>query len=388
MPYDTDDQRPVRLADLYRGRRDVLWAGGYKTQEANYGRYRGHLQGHLDLGIYPLADEGTCTWAVVQVEVDDPDRLLQLHKLLVGFGLVPVVIRVHGSVYHVVVFVVGRVRAAAIRLVLGTVAREAGFTKPVVVPRVDQPGDDPTSGGYVALPYVGACPVTAANGRRPKHIPARGHRTAVDLEQQRDLTLEEFLDHAEASRVAPETIYGVAERLRTDTAPAEAAPTNGKRSGASAATVGSTGQATTKARKLPRTKGAASNDPHVEAIHSVVIAYGLPPLAVQVALELRRTAKPETGISWQRRETVAKTLRKSRATIFRALEALRRVGLVVPVEDLRPGGRWPRVGYRFVLGGVQGSAAAAPGPEVPPEPRGSIETVGGPADGPRPEMWR
>src|SRR5687767_14981051 len=52
--YDLEDDRPLRLADLYRSRRDMFWDGSRtRLSELTYGHYRGHLQGQHDLAVYP-----------------------------------------------------------------------------------------------------------------------------------------------------------------------------------------------------------------------------------------------------------------------------------------------------------------------------------------------
>ena len=312
--------------------------GPRNHEETTYGFYRGHLQGQLDLSIYPLRENGTCSWAMASVKTEDADPVLNFVRLLRGHEIDPIVVRMQPR-YQIFVFVQGSVPASAIRSVFGGLANEAGVGKVVkIVPSCDHP-KPPRYGDHVLLPYVGAIPMSSENGRRPKHSSLPGYRVAIDLDGQRDLSLEEFLDLAEYNRIPCANIVAVADRL-VDVAQRSTVPRNGR--GPGAGTI-------TRKRSGPK-RSMAMADPFLEVAHRILVEAKAPLRALQVLTELRRTAD-QNGVSRRRRETIAADLRCSRATVFRAEKRLREIGLIEPIEDRRDVGRWPRVNYRLLIPG-------------------------------------
>jgi len=86
MRGDFEDNRPIRFARLYRGRRDMMGTedGACLRREVTWGHYRGHLQGHLSLGIYPLLQDGRCAWG--GVDIDSNDRQPNLRRAKTEFA--------------------------------------------------------------------------------------------------------------------------------------------------------------------------------------------------------------------------------------------------------------------------------------------------------------
>lgn len=216
-----EDDLVRRFANLYRGRGDVQGTedGGCLHKRVTFGHYLGHFQGAFGLGIYPLRDDGTCAWALVDIDTDDLDRALLLRRLLHDGGVPALVLRSRARGYHVTVFVKGWARAADLRRILRAAALEAGLPPTTeIYPRSDAPPPGATApGGYVRLPYVGALSDPARPG---KVIPAPRRRRAFDPGPPcRDLALAEFLEVAEASQVEPERIRAWAEELGEEDAP-------------------------------------------------------------------------------------------------------------------------------------------------------------------------
>jgi TOTE conflict system, Archaeo-Eukaryotic Primase domain len=208
----------VRLADLYKGRRDVQGteSGACLKKYVTWGHYRGHLQGHLGLGIYPLHWDGTCAWAAVDIDTGDLDRALQLQRLLGDHELHAIVLTSRSKGYHVVVFFERRVVAADIRRVLRALIVEVGLAPQTeIFPKTDTPGPDSVAaGGYLRLPYLGALAQASETGTRPRYVPERGRRVALDPQNpMRILALPEFLDLAEANRANPDIVGKLADEL-------------------------------------------------------------------------------------------------------------------------------------------------------------------------------
>ena len=369
LRYDEEDDRPVRLAELYRGRRDMFWEGSRRElKEATYGHYRGHLQGQRDISIYPLLDDATCCWAAVSVKVPEPDRVLDFIRLLRAHEIHAIVVQRFPSSYDITVFAGSAVMAADLRFVLNTLAKEAKLPRPLkIVPTADHPSEDPRfSGNNVPLPYVGACAASSSSGRRPRYRPQLGCRLAIDLERQHDLTLEKFLDHAEARRTTPNAIHEAASRLR-DEGGSPAFENGGRSAPARVAQAPERPLATGARRKSRQQRRALMKDPYLEGAHATLVERDAPPSTFQVLFELWRTSSP-TGVIWASREAIAARLKCSRATIYRAFDQFRDAGLVEPVPDRRHGGRWPHVGYRLILSGGR-------------QPTGTREGAGDPRQG-------
>src|SRR2546422_11721218 len=107
----------VRLAHLYAGRHDIQGteSGGFYERRVVYGHYAGHLQGQLGLAIFPLLRDGTCAFALSDVDVHDLDRVLQLQRLLKDHGIPAIVLTSRQKGYHVTIFLTEPMPAAPIR---------------------------------------------------------------------------------------------------------------------------------------------------------------------------------------------------------------------------------------------------------------------------------
>lgn len=210
-----------RFATLYAGRRDVQGTetGGCLRRVLTIGHYAGHLQGAFGLGVYPLLDDGTCWFCVVDIDEQNLDAALLLRRLLSDSGLNAFVFTSRSRGYHVAVFFAGRVRAHDARAVILHQVIEAGLPPSTeIYPRADYV--DPVAkapGGYIRLPYVCAMP----NGKPPSIGVAPGRRVALDLTTLRPLPFEDFLAQAEAGRISPECVRSLADELRADSATAD-----------------------------------------------------------------------------------------------------------------------------------------------------------------------
>jgi hypothetical protein len=202
----------LRLASLYAGRRDVQGAegGACLRRPVTLGHYRGHLQGRIGLGIYPLMPDGTCSWAAVDIDTGDLGAALNLQRLLRDLELPVIVLTSRARGYHVTVFFAEWASAHHARRLLRVVSEEAGLPLDTeIFPKADI-AESIGAGGYLRLPYVGALP----EGRPGRYTAASGRRVALDPSNvNRRLPLLEFLDLAESSRIAPEVLDRAYETL-------------------------------------------------------------------------------------------------------------------------------------------------------------------------------
>jgi hypothetical protein len=339
------DNRPLRLSALYRGRPDAMETAGrgHLVQDVNWGYFRGHIHGHLDLRIYPLRDDGTCAFATVRVR-PDVDRVLQLQGLLKDYGIDSIVVRPTKELFDVTVFIDGWARAEEIRLVFRALTQEARLPRAVVTPSIQRPQDGHRRGGSVELPYLAAVPKPSANGRGSVQ-PDSGCRIAVDLQRQCDLTLDEFLETASSKRVKPATVNTAAAALSL---PSDLA-----------ATVNADGIRSVNApNTLP--------DRYLAAIHRAMLELGLQRyrLAWPVVVELYFRTNRETGWSRATPASLLARLGGSRATLYRlGIGPLLHAGIVEASEQTHRGGQFSRVVYRLALVGGRGRLSQPASPD-------------------------
>ncbi len=209
------DDPVCRLANLYAGRRDVQGAEGgvCLKRRVTLGHYRGHLQGDIVLGIYPVMPDGTCAWAAVDIDTGVFAGALELQRLLRDHNLPAIVLTSRAKGFHVTVFFAGWASARHVRRVLRALSEEAGLPSHTeVFPKADT-ADTIGAGNYLRLPYPGALP----KARPGRYTAVPGRRVALDpIDPSRWLSLMEFLTLAESSRVTPDALDGVHETLGLD----------------------------------------------------------------------------------------------------------------------------------------------------------------------------
>jgi len=328
-PADAVQEAHVRLARLYRGRVDVIaWQQDIAAErKVNYGHFRGHLDGR-ELGIYPLMDNGKCAWASVMV-VDDPVRALELQRLLEDSGLPALVLRMPGGGDEVTLFFEGWAEAAAVRSVLRHVVAEVGLPPSTpIFPEADHP-KKPALGGFRAPPYRGAAKGSAG-------------RVALDpATHQRVLSLEEFIAAAEARRISPDVVSGVAASLREEDPISQVA-------------AGTLPLVTAKkqSRRSTEVHAVGPGCPIVStddllSLHRRMLKARLPADAWPLVMELVTMTDVQTGWTLSPVPRLMKSLRLGRSTIFRLLNQLKSHGIIERVPLTRTGERWRRVALRL-----------------------------------------
>lgn len=200
MPETMDDKLIRRYRALFRGRPDV-----HGTEEGGCARsapaWELHLSGKRPMGVYPLLDDATCWWAVV--DVDDPEAPEQdrataeaIRDALRALDLVGVMERSRSKGWHVWIFFSRPAPAHRVRRLLRSIAERCGKPRLEIFPKQDrlEPGQ---VGNYVRLPYPGG---RVADG---------GHRAVWN--GSGPLSIEEFLSEAGDWRNDPEDLDAALE---------------------------------------------------------------------------------------------------------------------------------------------------------------------------------
>lgn len=150
--------------------------------------WEAHLAGEYGIGVVPITDDGTCTFAAIDFDVYDEfttKRFVQDAKKS-GFPVVWCKSKSGGA--HLYMFFAEPMSAAKVRAKLGDLARALGYPKIEIFPKQEhlEPGQ---TGNWINLPYFNA-KYTA--------------RFAFDDDGQPIADLEAFLDYAESKLVLPE----------------------------------------------------------------------------------------------------------------------------------------------------------------------------------------
>jgi len=148
--------------------------------------------------------DGTCAWAAVDIDTGDLGAALDLQRLLCDSNLPAIVLTSRAKGYHVTVFFSGWASAKRTRMVLQHFVEEVGLDpKTEIFPKADI-SDSIGAGNYLRLPYIGVRP----EGTRSARFSCEpGRRVALDPHDRwRALSLEDFLDLAEARLIVPATM--------------------------------------------------------------------------------------------------------------------------------------------------------------------------------------
>lgn len=197
-----------QFRELFPGREDC-WGklkGGCRREKLTEMHYLKHLKGEESLGIYPLLDDGTCKFAVIDFDFKDKEDKENLtrqnaERIIYELGLIgiaPCWLEISRSgLAHVWIFFDKPVKAKSIRKVIGELLEKIGIQvrngQCEIFPKQDSlvPGQ---VGNYINLPYFGGL-----NGTLDK-------RVVIDASNSRPLELEEFTNEATKCRASREII--------------------------------------------------------------------------------------------------------------------------------------------------------------------------------------
>lgn len=154
-------------------------------------KWRQHLRGEIGLGIVPIDDDDTCRFGAIDVDVYDLN-IEALSRRVDKMNLPFVTCRTKSGGAHLYVFFSEPVPAKIVKDRLLELAIVLGFPTSEVFPKQYEIRTKDDIGNWINMPYFGGDKTT--------------RYAVVDGES---MTVEEFLDHAEASRVDRETFENV-----------------------------------------------------------------------------------------------------------------------------------------------------------------------------------
>jgi hypothetical protein len=138
---------------LFAGRTDAygIGEGGVVHAPLTPEIYRGHYQGESAIGVFPLLDDGTCRFAVVDIDKPNYELAQEFQKLIPGRSWIE---RSRSGNYHVWVFFKAPIEAWIPRAILKEIAEILGEPRIEIFPKQDFLGDGMV-GNYINLPYFG-----------------------------------------------------------------------------------------------------------------------------------------------------------------------------------------------------------------------------------------
>lgn len=184
-----------RFADLYRGldRAYGVWypqTGQMETKKngATLETYKAHLSGEVGLGMPMLMADGKCHFGAIDIDAHGEDEeidIISLSKKVAEFDmpLVPCVSKSKGA--HLYLFSDPPMRAKEMQSLLKKFAAKLGFGKSEIFPKQTSIGMGQI-GNWINLPFFDA-------KETDRYCVVDG----------KILHLKEFLDYAEANRIAP-----------------------------------------------------------------------------------------------------------------------------------------------------------------------------------------
>lgn len=206
------DQRAARLMALFAGHSgahgthgepkqdpgEVKWAikSSARTlrEPVTLALWESHLEGKRPLGIICIREDSQCCWGSVDVDEYAGDHKALVKKVYdTGLPLVPC--RSKSGGLHLFLFLLEPAPAAALQSVLRDVAAQLGLSGSEIFPKQTQilaeRGD---LGNWMVMPYFGS----TYGGKIQEQVGLK--------KTGQPMTIEEFLDNAEKTRVGPDAI--------------------------------------------------------------------------------------------------------------------------------------------------------------------------------------
>jgi len=189
-----------KFMSLFGGRTDAYgtWEGGSKKSSVSYETFAKHLYGEELIGIYPLTDGSSVRWGCSDIDVDDLDSA---RNLQVAFGMKSIPSFVEKTVrgFHIWVFANDWVPAPVMRRAFLSAHEVIGLPPKEVNPKQEQANG---LGNYVRLPYPGGIDAMPDN------------RYMLFKKDDEPMSLKQFLDSAQESRVSINLLQPLAEKYR------------------------------------------------------------------------------------------------------------------------------------------------------------------------------
>ena len=135
------DQKWVGIfSSLYRGRTDAWGSvdGGCMKTPVTEDNYRLHLDAKTSLGVYMLRDDGTCSFAAIDIDQKDFARALAIKNELKALNIHAYISASRSKGYHVSMYAEDKWVARDIRRVLAGVLKKLGLDpKTEIFPKQD-----------------------------------------------------------------------------------------------------------------------------------------------------------------------------------------------------------------------------------------------------------
>jgi len=142
------------FAELFSGRLDAIGSGrgGVERRRVTLDDYAAHLRGEGDgIGIFPLRDDGTVSFAAIDLDEPDFDAAQEMADLLPGVAWLE---RSRSGNAHIWAFFAGAIPAWVPRGIMREVLAAVGKPNVEVFPKQDRLGPD-MIGNYITLPLHG-----------------------------------------------------------------------------------------------------------------------------------------------------------------------------------------------------------------------------------------
>ena len=183
---------------LFGGRTDAYgtWEGGSNKSQVTYETFAKHLYGEEMIGIYPLTDGSTVRWGCSDIDVDDLDSARNLQTAF-AMKSIPAFIEKTVRGFHVWVFATDWIPAPVMRRAFLSAHEAIGLPPKEVNPKQEEATG---LGNYVRLPYPNGIDSIPDN------------RYMLLQKEDKPMTLKEFLETAQESKVSINLLQPLAEK--------------------------------------------------------------------------------------------------------------------------------------------------------------------------------
>jgi hypothetical protein len=200
-----------RYIKLFRGRGDVYGseAGSCVKQPLTREVFHNHLAGETPIGVYPMVpikNDWYTVWGCTDIDTGDLKSTISIRDSLAAAGVHAFIEKSRSKGYHVWVFASEPVLARDMRRMLLAAHQVADYEAREINPKQESLASTAQYGNYVRLPYPNHNDLTIPNRR-------------VITDDETPISLDAFLDDAEAHLTHPDTIARIASFYKPPVAP-------------------------------------------------------------------------------------------------------------------------------------------------------------------------
>ena len=165
-------------------------AGEYKAQ-----LWKSHLAGEKGLGVIPITDHSTCNWGAIDIDIYPLDLEL-LGKKVAKLNLPLTILRTKSGGAHVTLYLKEQVSAATVRGKMTEFSVALGYGGVEIYPKQVKLANGRDTGNWLNMPYFQGAKTTR-----------------YALFDNKPLTVDEFLEHAEGSRLSEKQLAEISVKL-------------------------------------------------------------------------------------------------------------------------------------------------------------------------------